>query len=190
MKKILLLNGNPKSASFASLLSDTYHIEAREQAEVRRFNLTEMDFNPSLEQGYDAIQPLEPCLLQWQQALQWADHLVIITPIWWGGLPAKLKGLLDRTLLPGFAFQYDGNSAVPTPLLGGKSARLLLTMDAPADYAAEQAAPVLAQLDRFSLQFCGIGPAEVNLFGSVILSDETQRQQWLAEVQALGRAGA
>lgn len=49
-------------------------------------------------------------------------------------MPARLKGLLDRTLLSGFAFQYVKGKAQPLRLLAGKTARLLLTMDSPVWY--------------------------------------------------------
>ena len=186
MKKILLLNGNPKPGSFSHQLCDSYQIEAREQADIRRLNLATMDFNANLQQGYDTDQALEPCLTDFQQALSWADHLVIVTPIWWGGLPAKLKGLVDRALLPGFAFKFEQGSVEPTPLLTGKTSRIILSMDAPADYAAEQARPVLDQLDRFTLQYCGFAPATINLFGSVIMADAQRRQQWQQDVGLFG----
>ncbi|MDO6708584.1 NAD(P)H-dependent oxidoreductase [Photobacterium sp. 1_MG-2023] len=188
-KNILLLNANPKTESFARALADAYEIEAREQFTVHRLNLSDMEFDPNLAAGYDAIQPLEPGLKAFQRQLAGADHLVLIAPIWWGGLPAQLKGFIDRTFLPGFAFQFEGDSPEPVPLLKGKTARIILTMDAPAEMLAEQAEPVLAQLDRFTLQFCGFSPAETTLLGSVILSTETQRQLWLKDIQALGRQG-
>ena len=186
MKKILLLNANPKLSSFAKLLADSYEVEAREKAEVRRMNLSEMEFNLSLDTGYDSEQPLEPSLDAFQQAITWADHIVVISPIWWGGIPAKFKGLLDRSILPGFAFKYEKGSAEPTQLLTGKTVRLILTMDAPEEYLEYQAKPVLDQLDLFTFQFSGMSPAKVNLFGSIIGSDEAQRQQWLTEVAELG----
>ena len=49
--------------------------------------------------------------------------MVIFTPIWWGALPAKLKGLIDRTFLPGFAFQYEEGKLMPKQLLKGRTAR-------------------------------------------------------------------
>lgn len=36
--------------------------------------------------------------------VQWADALIFVYPTWWYGLPAMLKGWLDRVLLPGVAF--------------------------------------------------------------------------------------
>lgn len=49
-------------------------------------------------------QALEPCLQRCQESLLWAEHLIIVYPVWWGTMPALLKGWLDRVLLPGFAF--------------------------------------------------------------------------------------
>ncbi|RZM83370.1 oxidoreductase [Pseudoalteromonas rubra] len=186
MKKVLLLNGNPKQSSFTHSLSSEYQHQAEKSAMVRRFNLSDMNFDPNLAYGYDEVQALETCLSDFIEALVWAEHIVIITPVWWGGLPAKLKGLFDRSLLPGAAFSYQDDSASVVQLLTGKTARVILTMDAPQEFAAQQSRPVLEQLGLYTFEFCGINKAEVTLFGSVILSDESQRMSWLKEVQTLG----
>jgi len=188
-KKILILNGNPKSSSYCQHLADVYDIEARENFNVERFNISNMAFDPSLDCGYDALQTLEPCLVNFQQSILWADHIVIVMPIWWGGIPAKLKGLFDRAFLPGFSFKYEGDNPLPLQLLTGKTARIVVTMDAPASYAKEQAEPAIAQLDRYTLQFCGIEKAEVNLFGSIIASDSQEKREWETLIQALGNKG-
>jgi len=39
------------------------------------------------------------------EALQWAEGWVAIYPTWFYGLPAMLKGWLDRVWLPGVTFQ-------------------------------------------------------------------------------------
>ena len=188
-KKILILNGNPKAKSYDQHLADRYEVEAREYYQVKRFDLSELDFNPSLENGYDSRQPLEDALVAFQEALLWAEHVVILTPVWWGGLPAKLKGLFDRTFLPGFAFQYSQGSVYPEQLLKGKTSRLIITMDAPEDFAQEQANPIIEQLDKFTLQFSGIEAAELTLIGSIIMSDTEQRTAWDAAVSDLGKMG-
>jgi len=36
--------------------------------------------------------------------LRWCDTLIFVYPTWWYGLPAMLKGWLDRVLLPDVAF--------------------------------------------------------------------------------------
>ncbi|GAB2884145.1 NAD(P)H-dependent oxidoreductase [Microbulbifer echini] len=186
MKKILLLNGNPKIGSLCSHLSDTYEIEARESAIVRRFDLGAMDFNPSLDCGYDEFLRLEYCLSDFTEALLWSNHIVIVLPVWWGGLPSKLKGLIDRTFLPGVTFKFEMGSAVPVQLLQGKTSRLIVTMDAPVNMHTDQFKPVLEQLDRFTLRYCGVKMAKYNLFGSVVSASEEQIGQWTEIVKELG----
>ncbi|MEY3004700.1 MAG: hypothetical protein RLZZ491_1876 [Pseudomonadota bacterium] len=45
--------------------------------------------------------------------LAWCDTLILVYPTWWYGLPALLKGWMDRVLLPGVAFEIDaGNGAI------------------------------------------------------------------------------
>lgn len=189
MKKILLLNGNPKRTSFCAELSDVYAQAAQTRADICRFDLATMDFNPSLEAGYAAEQALEPCLAAFSEALLAAEHIVIVAPIWWGGLPARLKGLIDRVFLPGVTFRFDEGNPAPVPLLAGKSARIVLTMDMPGEFATEQAAPVLAQLGGYTLEFCGVSTPATTLFGSVLFSDAGQREAWKETVRALGAQG-
>ena len=57
----------------------------------------------------------------------------------------------------------------------------------PAEYVEDQAAPVLGQLSTFTLEFCGVSPVRTSLFGSVIMSDDSQKAQWLAQVSDLGK---
>lgn len=44
---------------------------------------------------------LEEDLVKAQELIRWADHLVFVYPIWWGTMPAVLKGFFDRVFLPG-----------------------------------------------------------------------------------------
>ena len=49
-------------------------------------------------------------------ALRRADWLLLVYPTWWFGMPAMLKGWLDRIWLPGVAFRLGGPK-VMVPLL-------------------------------------------------------------------------
>ncbi|WP_220469611.1 NAD(P)H-dependent oxidoreductase [Pseudoalteromonas sp. MT33b] len=72
MKNIILVNGNPKKNSFSSSITDKYAQAARKSANIRIFNLPEMDFDPNLMCGYDDDQPLAPCLKEFSKSLHWA----------------------------------------------------------------------------------------------------------------------
>ena len=187
--KLLIINGNPKPDSLCHALAREYARSAEEGgAEVTLHHVGELAFEPDLHHGYDEAQPLEPDLLALQQSLKQAHHLVIVAPLWWGHLPARLKGLLDRTLLSGFAFQYVKGKALPERLLAGKTARLLLTMDSPVWYYRWWlGSPVERTLDKPVLGLCGIRLTHRQHLGPVHTSGERERQRWLGRAEAAAR---
>lgn len=188
-KNVLAILGHPRSDSFCGALFDSYVAGAQSAgAEVRSIRLEGAEFNPVFE-GYEDPIALEPELEAAQEAIRWANHIVIAYPVWWGSVPAVLKGFIDRTLLPGFAFGYQENSPLPARLLKGKTGRLLLTMDAPTWYyrlVYKRASE--AMMRHATLEFCGIRPVRVSRFGRVSLVTDARRKAWLETVQALGRA--
>ena len=132
MTRTLVLNANPKPQSLCRAMAERYAAAAAARHEVQLLHLSDLDFEPNLAQGYDSDSSLEPDLQAFQVQLQWMEHLVIVTPVWWGGVPARFKGLLDRTLLPDFAFRYDAGKTWPEQLLRGRSSELIVTLDTPA----------------------------------------------------------
>jgi putative NADPH-quinone reductase len=117
-KRMLVILGHPSTDSFCGALSETYVQAAKDAGhDVRLLRLDALDFDPVLHHGYNTIQPLEPELLQAQADITWAEHLTFVYPIWWGGIPALMKGFLDRIFLPGFAFKYREGKAFPDKLL-------------------------------------------------------------------------
>ena len=129
MQNILIVLGHPTPLSFNHQLAQHYATIAKQAgANVEVLALGTLDFDPILR--HDKM-PLEPDVLRSQELIKWADHLVFFFPVWWGTLPALLKGWLDRTLMSGFAFQYEPNQALPTALLKGRTASIIATMDSP-----------------------------------------------------------
>jgi len=185
--RILILLGHPSSASFCAALANQYRETALQAGhQVRLVNLGELVFDPILRDGYRHPQPLEPDLLDAQRAIEWAERLVLVFPVWWGGVPALLKGFLDRVLLPGFAFRYQGSSPFPQKLLAGRHAHLLVTMDTPPWYYRWlQAMPALQQMRRTTLAFCGIRPEKTLTFGPLLSSTRQRRQAWLEQARDL-----
>lgn len=186
-KRILVILGHPSSNSFCGALAERYAQSAlRAGHEVRQLFLGKMDFDPVLREGYQQVQPLEADLRRAQTDILWAEHLTLVYPIWWGGVPALLKGFLDRVLLPGFAFKYREGKAFPDKLLHGRSAHLLVTMDTPPWYYRWiYRMPGLHQMRKTTLAFCGIQPQRTLTFGPVLGSSAGQRETWLLQAQAI-----
>lgn len=186
-KKILLILGHPQRDSLCAALATAYEQGATQAGhEVRMLALGELQFDPLLHHGYGQQQPLEPDLVEAQQAISWADHLVFAYPTWWGGMPTLLKGFIDRVFMPGFAFKYRTGSSLWDKLLAGRSAQLLVTMDSPPwYYRLFSRMPGHHQMKRTILEFSGIKPVKISSFGPVRGSDPARRQRWLAKATTL-----
>jgi len=130
-KHILLISGNPEKKSLSSAILESYANGIdKSKAEVKKIYLGDLKFDPVLWNGYSNLK-LEEDLKKSQEAISWADHVVFIFPVWWGSMPALLKGWLDRILLPGFAFKYYKGSPLPERLLKGKTAHIIRTSGSP-----------------------------------------------------------
>lgn len=192
-KSILVISGHPDSRSLCTHLATTYLESARSQGiSVEYLDLGHLDFDLNLRSGYrgDDTQPLEPDLIRSQKLIEQADHLVFVFPNWWASMPAVLKGWIDRVFLPGFAFRYRKDSPFPEQLLKGKSARIIITMDAPPWYYRWfNGAPGLKLLKKGTLEFCGIKPVATTLLGPIRGADPSKIQSYIQLIQTLGAKG-
>jgi NAD(P)H dehydrogenase (quinone) len=188
MKKILLINGHPNPESFCFALAKAYKDGAQKSgALLKEIVIAELDFNPNLKHGYQKRTDLEPDLLEAWEKIKWADHLVWVHPVWWGGFPAIMKGFVDRLFLPGMAFRYRADSVWWDKLLTGKTAHIITTLDQPSLYYRwVYGRPSVNQLRKTILQYCGVDPVRVSYIQFVKKSDEQQRKKWLAQIHHLG----
>ncbi|WNI38779.1 NAD(P)H-dependent oxidoreductase [Chryseobacterium sp. SG20098] len=60
-----------------------------------------------------------------QDHISWAEQITFIYPIWWTGLPAMMKGYIDRVFSYGFAYRYD--QGIQKGLLKGKKTVIINT---------------------------------------------------------------
>lgn len=69
--------------------------------------------------AYDTDDPvLDPQVTDHVERLRSADVLVFVYPTWWAGLPAILKGWLERVMVPGVGFRFDERTGKVRPGLG------------------------------------------------------------------------
>ncbi len=122
-----------------------------------------------------------------QEVIGWAQHLVIVYPLWLGAMPALLKAFFEQVFRPGFALP-KGASPMGKKLLKGRTARIVVTMGMPAlMYRWYFGAHSLESLERSILRFCGIGPVRESLIGLVAAGGEPKHQKWLETMRRLGR---
>ncbi len=193
MRQITLIQGHPdpEGGHLDHALADAYAEGALAAGhELRRIEIATLDF--PLLRNKEAFEhaPTPPGLVEAQAAIAWAQHLVFVYPLWLGDMPALLKGFLEQTLRPGFAFDYQGGGKVRMRLKG-KSARLVVTMGMPAmAYRWFYGAHSVKSFERNILKFVGIEPVDRSLYGMVEEVDAAARTQWLDELRGLGREGA
>ena len=190
--KLYVVCGHPVKASFNSALATAYADAAQEVgADVRRTHLADLHYDPILHNAYLTVQTLEPDLLKCQEDIVWSTKVVLFYPVWWGSVPALMKGWIDRVFHPSFAFRYADKAIFQERLLTGRSGRLVVTMDnPPLWYALRYGSPDKKMMKAMFMQFCGISPVEHRAVGSVKLSGHAKRCRWLNEMRALGRRDA
>lgn len=210
MARTLVIIGHPHRGSFTHALAERYVGGLRAAgpaagragdasgagSEVRVIDLAEREFalipddRAALRAPGGDTAHLEPSIRGFVDDVAWAEHLVFFFPQWWGTYPAVLKAFLDRVMLSGTAFAY-GRGHVSTRLLGGRTARIVMTMDSPLAWnrlvyrnAAE------TSLARATLAYCGIRTIGISRFTPVRFSTAERRAAWLAGVQRLGERDA
>lgn len=191
MSSLLLIDGHPDPASLCAALASRYAQGAREAGvEVDLMSLRQLRFDPVLRFGLRGGQLLEPDLEQAQRRIERCGHLCLVTPLWWGSVPALLKGFFDRTLERGWAYRYS-ERGIPQALLKGRSARVLMTADSPGWYLRLlQGSPTERQLVRSTLKYCGFRPVDFVRYGPVHGSDADRRARWLDDAGKRGAADA
>lgn len=190
-RKILTILGHPDTNSLCAGLLKDYTAGARAGgATVKQLVLARMKFDPILHVGYKKIQALEPDLLRAQQLILWAEHIVFAYPMWWGSMPALLKGFFDRAFHPGFAFKFPTKDAyLWEKLLTGRSARVMITCDGPpVAIRVLFSDPAVQAIKGMTLEFCGIHPVRVNLFGPVKRATSARMHLWHRKAEDLGLA--
>jgi 1,4-dihydroxy-2-naphthoate octaprenyltransferase len=185
--KVLLILAHPRKDSFCGALADAYLKGATASgAEIEFVHLAELQFdlNVTIAEPQDQVQ--EQDILKAKRLIEWAEHLVFVYPIWWGTMPALLKGFLDRVFVPGFAF-YEVVQDDYKKLLTNKTAQLIVTMDTPLFiYKAFIGAPGTKAMKIATLEFCGISPVRTMHCSGVKHSSAEQREKWLQQSYACG----
>ena len=107
--KALVAYCHPREDSFNAAIRDLVISQLKENgAEYRLLDLYAERFDPTLSahdhEVYETVPENRARVDRDCRDLEWCDALIFIYPTWWYGLPAMLKGWLDRVMLPGVSF--------------------------------------------------------------------------------------
>lgn len=196
MRRITVVIGHPLSGSLNHSLAGSYRAEAEARgAEVRvidlaqaQFSLSPADINDTRVRQREDVSRFEPDINTMLTDLEWAEHLVFFYPVWWGTFPAVLKGFLDRVFLSGVAYKQGDHPRDWQKFWKGKTARLVMTMDAPTFFhRLFYRAPGDNALRWATLWYVGVKTVGVTPFAPVKTSTPERRAQWFEKVAGLAQ---
>ena len=180
----LVIDGHPNPDSLSAAIARSY---AAAHGNARLIALRELDFDPHLRFGYRKRMEIEPDLQDARAAMHLAKRIVVVSPMWWGSVPALLKGFFDRALLPKQEYLYPARG-LPKGLLRGRSGRLFLLADTPAIAVPFTGTHAVAQVTRHTLKFCGVRPFRVHRLLGVKYRAPERIERWIARAGQIGAA--
>lgn len=186
MKRIAIVQGHPDPAGshLCHALCSAYSEAARATGhDVRQVDVAALDF-PLLRTAEDFDRGAAPAVIATaQETIAWAEHTVIVFPMWLGEMPALLKAFMEQVFRPAFAGPFGSGGGA----MKGKSARIVMTMGMPAFiYRWWFGAHGLKNLERSILGLVGFAPVRATLFGGVA-DGRARAPRWLREMRRLGR---
>ena len=182
----LVVYAHPNLASFSNGVLKTVveTLESKKHTVTVR-DLYATNYNPVLSGQdlagiYSGNLPKE--IADEQALITKADLLVLVYPLWWTGLPAILKGWVDRTFTYGFAYKVGANGI--EGLLKGKKALLITPHGTPKEYYEPSGMfnSLIQTQDKGIFAFSGIETE--HLFFAVMGTEQAQREAYLLEVKS------
>lgn len=201
---ILIVLAHPEARSFNGALFDTAVRELRGAAHtVETSDLYRMGFDPvSSRANFTTVKDPNYLKLQVEEThacendgfapeieaelrkLEACDLLIMQFPMWWFGMPAILKGWVDRVMAMGRTYGYG--SLYRTGKFRGKRALLSLTTGGPQEAYRKggfngDIDAILRPIQRGVLEFLGFDVLAPQIHYAPVRASEEQRTAWLAD---------
>lgn len=201
---VLIVFAHPEPRSFNGALFDTAIRELRAAGhEVVTSDLYRMGFDPvSDRHNFASVLDADYLKLQAEEThasagggfapdveteirkLEACDLLILQFPLWWFGLPAILKGWVDRVMAMGRTYGYG--AIYETGKFRGKRALLSLTTGGPREAYGKDGfngdiAAILRPVHRGILEFLGFDVLAPQIHFGPVRASREQRDTWLAD---------
>lgn len=131
---VTIVFSHPWHGSFNKAILDA--IAAKFDNDNKAYQIIDLPkdkFDPSFSEAELAVfnqgKALDPLVIKYQEMISNSDEMIFIYPIWWGTMPAILKGFFDKVLLKDYAYNYNNGW---TPLLNIKKSTVITTSESPA----------------------------------------------------------
>jgi NAD(P)H dehydrogenase (quinone) len=204
MMKAFVVYWHPEPRSFNHAMFITAKRALVESGwEVKTSDLYEMAFNPvSSRANFQSVKDPDYLKLQIEEMhatevdgfsadiaaemakLEWCDLMIWQFPLWWFGLPAVLKGWVDRVFAMGRV--YGGGRIYGQGVFKGRRAMLSLTTGGPADAYVKggfngDIQGILRPIHRGMLQFVGFDVLAPHIVNAPVRKSDEQRESELEQ---------
>lgn len=136
MRTVIVFNHPYEKSYCNAILKAVIRGLEKAQHEIDLIHLDNDGFNPTMTKSdlkaFVEHKPVDPQVIDYNNRLEKADHLMFIFPIWWDLMPASTKGFIDRVLTPGVVYDHHSRGFGLVPLLKNlKSVTIITTMNKP-----------------------------------------------------------
>ena len=142
--KRTLIYCHPYDKSFnAAIKRVIVDVHRDSDVQLKVFDLYERQFNPVMSQkelrefamartkeGVNN-QNLDPLAVEMAREINDSDELILLFPIWWGLMPAQMKGFIDKVIFPGLFYTQVGEFKLKLVSETLKKVTVITTMNAP-----------------------------------------------------------
>lgn len=106
--KTLIIYAHPNDKSYNASILETVKENLSSKHELKILDLYKEKFDPVLR--FDTTHRRrdlahDVAMKDYRDLITWADQLIFIFPTWWSGMPAILKGFIERIFVAGFAYE-------------------------------------------------------------------------------------
>lgn len=190
MKKIFIITCNPGKESKRTPYIDAYIEEVKKNGhEVRILNIYDLKIDylnglddKSLYLNIKNKDSLTEELKEAQDNIVWADQIVLSYPVWWLGIPAKLKSFFERVFQVGIIIDYDKSGLVK--ILKNKTVVIIQSYNMPYFIMKYMCQDIPFKYLKIILSdWCGFKIEKRFDFDSIENISQSKKQKWLNEIQ-------
>lgn len=132
--------------------------------------------------GEEALGVVDETVMRYKGMLEWAEHLVMIFPIWWMTMPAMTKGFIDKVIFPAIAYTMDNGRLISR--LQIKKVTIITTMNTPAEaYRDLFNNAIEGSLINGTFKKIGIEDVRWISLNEVRQASDELRRLWLAQIE-------
>ena len=194
--KTLIIYNHPHEGSYCSAIREAVKAGLHKgEHECKIIDLDKDCFDPVMREkdlkafaqagriGEEGLDGVDPIVLRYMKKMRWAEHIVMIFPIWWMTMPAMMKGFVDKVIFPGIVYKME-NGELVSMLSGLKQVTIITTMNTSSDaYKNIFGNSIEGSLIKGTFNKIGIHDIRWISLNMVKQSGDEKRWLWLDEIE-------